>query len=252
MIFFKHNVSKSKKGLYFLVITLGSALSLNAFAQNHNSSATSDLDYVNAVFSVSYNNTPASGDANLSIRNNQNTYDVNFSLKHSLLDATQSAQFIGKSCDITPTTYQSSTNPILRSSTKESLNFNWHGNTAIRQHNKDGEMQFDLSQGVYDPMSLYFKARCDLMAGKKQLSYPLIYKGRQTTHHYNVIGTEQIKTGVGEFEALVVQRQRSNPDRRTTFYVAPALNYLIVKIHHRENSLATVSMTLKSLDYQNK
>ena len=252
MIFFKDNVNKSKKGLYFLAITLGSALSLNVFAQNHNPSATSDLVYVNAVFSVSYNNTPASGDANLSIRNNQNTYDVNFSLKHSLLDATQSARFIGKSCDITPNTYQSSTNPILRSSTKESLNFNWHSKTATRQHNKDGKMQFDLTPDIYDPMSLYFKARCDLMAGKKQLSYPLIYKGRQTTHHYNVIGTEQIKTGIGEFDTLIVQRQRSNPDRHTIFYVAPALNYLVVKIHHRESSLATISMTLKHLDYQNK
>ena len=55
---------------------------------------------------------------------------------------------------------------------------------------------------------------------------------------------------MGEFEALVVERQRRNKNRRTTFYVAPALDYLIVKIEHRESSLATVSMTLKRMDYQ--
>ena len=90
------------------------------------------------------------------------------------------------------------------------------------------------------------------MAGKTQLSYPLIHKGKEKTHKYNVIGTEMVETGMGNFEALVVQRQRSNPDRRTTFYVAPALDYLIVKINHRENSLANVSMTLKSMDYKTK
>lgn len=229
------------KGIF--VLALG--LSTNTFAQ-------SEIDYVDAVFAVSYNNTASTGNAHLKIHNNQGNYDALFSLNHSLLDASQHAKFSDQSCHITPQSYDSTTNPMLRSKTKESLNFNWANKTAARQHSKDGDKSFNLAQHSYDPISLFFKARCDLISGKKQLSYPLIYKGKEAKHRYNVIGTETVKTGIGEFEALVVQRQRSNPDRRTTFYVAPALDYLIVKINHRESSLANISMVLKSMDYKTK
>lgn len=250
MSFYKQISSRGKQGLWLLALSLSTTLSTVSFAQS--APAQSEIDYVNAVFAVSYNNAASAGDANLKIRNNQNNFDVSFSLNHSLLDSTQSAKFNAQGCNITPQSYSSSTRPVLRSNTTESLSFNWANKIATRQHSKDGNMNFQLNQHFYDPMSLYFKARCDLMAGKKQLSYPLVYKGKQTTHQYNVIGTETVKTDIGEFEALVVQRQRSNKNRRTTFYVAPTLDYLIVKIHHRESSLATVTMTLKSIDYKIK
>ncbi|NLA52311.1 MAG: DUF3108 domain-containing protein [Alcaligenaceae bacterium] len=229
---------------YGLMIgTLG--LSSNALAQ-------SEIDYVNAVFAVSYNSSPSTNDAHLKIDNNSGNFKANFAIEHTLLDTTQSAQFSNNQCSITPQSYTSTSKAAFRSKTSESLNFDWTTKTATRQHNKDGNVSFPLNQQLYDPMSLFFKARCDLMAGKTQLSYPLIHKGKEKTHKYNVIGTEMVETGMGNFEALVVQRQRSNPDRRTTFYVAPALDYLIVKINHRENSLANVSMTLKSMDYKTK
>lgn len=241
MSFFKKTSKFAAHGL--LLFTLG--LGTSAYAQ-------SELDYVDAVFAVSYNNTSSSSNAYLKIQNNDGQYDARFSLNHTLLDSSQSAKFHSQQCSITPQSYSSSTKPALRSNTKESLNFNWSTKTASRHHNKDGDMDFSLTQQFYDPMSLFFKARCDLMAGKKQLSYPLLYKGKESKHQYNVIGTETVKTGMGEFEALVVQRQRNNPDRRTTFYVAPALDYLIVKITHRENSMANISMTLKSMSYKTK
>lgn len=242
--------SNSKRVSGLLTLALCTTLSTPSLAQSAN--AKSDIDYVNAVFAVSYNNAAAAGDAKLTIRNNQNNYDVSFNLNHSLLDAKQSAKFTVQNCNITPQSYSSSTHPALRSNTSETLGFNWSNKTASRHHNKDGDSNFKLNQHFYDPMSLFFKARCDLMLGKKQLSYPLLYKGKQTTHQYNVIGTETVKTRIGEFETLVIQRQRSNKSRQTTFYVAPALDYLIVKIHHRESSLATISMTLKSMDYKTR
>lgn len=225
---------------------------LCALGLSSNATAQSEIDFVDATFAVSYNGTSSSSDAHLKINNNSGNFQSSFVVEHTLLDTTQSAQFSNNQCDITPQTYTSTAKAAFRGKTTESLNFNWSTKTATRQHNKDGNVSFNLDQQLYDPMSLFFKARCDLIAGKTQLSYPLIHKGKERTHQYNVIGQEMVNTGIGEFEALVVQRQRSNPDRRTTFYVAPDLDYLIVKIHHRENSLANVSMTLKSMDYKTK
>lgn len=241
---FKELQRFTKKSLCLPLFALSTAFTGTAGAQQ------TQIDYVDAVFAVSYNNAAAGGTAKLTIRHRQDNYDVSFNLKHSLLDASQQASFSDKSCQITPQSYRATTRPALKSNSEESLNFNWTNQTATRQHSKDGNANFRLNQHYYDPMSLYFKARCDLMAGKKQLSYPLIYKGKEGTQKYQVIGTEMVKTGMGEFEALVVQRQRSNKNRRTSFYVAPALDYLIVKIEHRESSLATITMTLKSMDYK--
>ena len=239
--------SRYKHGVWLLSLTLVSLFSAPIYAQNKG-----DIEFVDAVFAVSYNNATSGGDAKLTIKNHQNNYDVSFNLKHSLIDINQNARFSAKDCKITPHSYQSTTRPAMRSNTRETLDFNWANKVATRQHNQDGTTSFNLNQHFYDPMTLFFIGRCDLMAGKKQLAYPLIYKGRETTHRYHVIGTEKVKTDMGVFEALVVQRQRSNKNRQTTFYVAPALDYLIVKIHHRESSLAQISMTLKSMNYKAK
>ena len=55
---------------------------------------------------------------------------------------------------------------------------------------------------------------------------------------------------MGDVEALVVQRERSNKDRITRFYVAPSWDYMLVKIEHRESALAQGSATLLSMDYK--
>ncbi|MCQ9615701.1 hypothetical protein L1889_02390 [Paenalcaligenes niemegkensis] len=59
-----------------------------------------------------------------------------------------------------------------------------------------------------------------------------------------------IETGLGQFEALVVERERENKSRQTRLYVAPSLDYLLVKIEHQESRLMKIVATLKTMDYQ--
>lgn len=88
------------------------------------------------------------------------------------------------------------------------------------------------------------------MAGKTQFSYPVIHKGKQKTHTYRVVGQEKVDTGQGTVNALIVERQRSSKNRKTRLYVAPELDYLLVKIEHQESRLATISASLKKMEYQ--
>lgn len=232
----------------FLGLALTAASSSLALAQSN--AAKADLDHVRAVYAVTYNNSLTATDAKLNIDNQQNRYSVDFSANHALLDTEQKAQFTINNCQVTPLSYESNNKPALSRSSRENIRFDWQQNVATRDHNRDGQAQYSLSSTRYDPMSLFFKARCELIAGKKSLSLPVLYKGKERTHRYEVVGQERVATPYGEYDALVVQRQRSNPDRRTVFYVAPALDYLLVKMEHRESSLATVTLNLKSLDYQ--
>lgn len=85
---------------------------------------------------------------------------------------------------------------------------------------------------------------------RKKFTYPLIYKGDERIHTYKVVGAETVQTGQGPVEALVVERERESKSRKTRLYVAPSLDYLLVKIEHQENRLVKIVATLKHMDYE--
>ena len=60
------------------------ALLIFTLALSSTASAQSEIDYVDAIFAVSYNNTSSSSNAYLKIQNNSGEYDARFSLEHTL------------------------------------------------------------------------------------------------------------------------------------------------------------------------
>lgn len=209
-----------------------------------------DIDYINATFSVGYNSSSGDGNSRLTVQRNGSAYDAVFAAEHVLMDITQKARFSMNQCQVKPESYSNSANPAFKSRVKEDIVFNWGQKQALYSNNSKEKKSFSLSKALYDPLSFFFEARCDLMAGKTRITYPLIYKGNERDHTYVVTGKQVVKTGIGDIEALVVQRERSNKNRITRFYVAPSLDYMLVKIEHRESALAQASATLQSLDYK--
>ena len=65
-----------------------------------------------------------------------------------------------------------------------------------------------------------------------------------------MVGIETVETGQGQVDALVIERERESKSRQTRLYVAPSLDYLLVKIEHQESRLLKIVATLKSMDYQ--
>lgn len=212
-----------------------------AYAQN--------IDYLDASFSVEYNNKLTDGENRLKIQRDHNRYDIDFELDHWLSSASQKATFEMNQCKVKPISYIATTRRPLKEEIVQTLEFDWE-RKKVEYNTKDEQKSFDLDTILYDPISFFFEARCELMAGKTQLSYPLIHKGRKRTHNYNVVGTEMVKTGKGEFEALVVERERKNKNRQTRLYVAPELDYLLVKIEHQESRLLKMVAILKKMDYK--
>ncbi|WP_188074479.1 DUF3108 domain-containing protein [Pusillimonas sp. ANT_WB101] len=207
------------------------------------------IDFVDAKFSVQFNNTPTDGKNFLKIKRDHHRYDVDFELDHWLASASQKATFEMDHCKVRPISYVATSKRPLKEETRQTLEFDWTHKKA-EYKGKDEQKSFNLDTAVYDPISFFFEARCDLMAGKKQFSYSLINKGRQNTQTYKVIGTQKVETGLGEFETLIVERVRDSKKRQTRLYVAPDLDYLLVKIEHQEGRLLNVVATLKSMDYR--
>ena len=208
-----------------------------------------DLDRVDAIYSIEYNGNSGQGKNHLRIQRDQNHYTVNFEVDHLLSNAQQQAHFELNNCKVTPLSYRSTAKAPFKKEQKQQLDFDWVTHQA-HYSSTDEQKDFALAPILYDPLSFFFEARCELMAGQHEFSYPLIYKGRQKTHTYQVVGTEQINTGMGTLEALVVERQRSNPKRQTRLYVAPELGYLPIKIEHQESRLLNFSAVLDHMEYQ--
>lgn len=209
----------------------------------------SDLNYVNARFSVEYNNQPTQGENRLKIQRDQNMYRIDFVLDHPLFSSSQKANFEMERCQVRPISYAATSSRPFKKDSFQRLAFDWD-NQKVDYRSEEGQKSFDLNDRLYDPISFFFEARCGLIAGKKEFIYPLIRKGRITTHTYKVVGTQTVHTGQGDVKALVVERQRSNKKRQTRLYVAPALDYLLVKIEHQESRLVNITATLNEMDYE--
>lgn len=207
------------------------------------------LDYVDATFSVYINNKKAHGENHLVIRHDGPRYRIAFDFEHSLLTVKQEAEFHMRDCVVEPASYRDTTAPALGKTRQQTLTFDQKHKKAVYK-SEDQEKQFALDRPLYDPISLFFEARCELMRGKQEFSYPVIRKGSQKTQHFKVTGKQTVETGTGSIDTLVVERKRRSKKRLTRFYVAPELDYLLVMIEHRESRLMTITAKLDQMDYQ--
>jgi len=211
------------------------------------------IDYVQAVFSVQYGNKETAGENLLDIKSDGDSYEVNFDLDHWMLSSNQYARFEMQDCMVRPELYQDTSERPFKSKETQKLKFNWADHEAIFS-NKDDQKKFNFKddQLAYDPLSFFFEARCALIDGETEFTYPVIRKGDKKDQTYRVTGEELVQTPLGDFKALVVERVRDNPKRQTRLYVAPELDYLLVKIEHQENAMLRIVATLKEMDYKLK
>ncbi|WP_445396654.1 DUF3108 domain-containing protein [Zobellella sp. An-6] len=207
-----------------------------------------DIDQLQAEFSVQLNGDQTRGINTLVIDRNKDRYHVHFALEHWLLDVDQRASFSWEDCTARPDTfnYKAKAVGVRR---EERLVFDQQTDMVLYQDGK-GDQLLSAEGGAFDPVSFFFEARCDLIAGQTTLTYPVVRDGeiKQTT--FKVVGEEAIRTGVGTFDTLIVERDRGNSKRKTRFWVAPELDYLLVQISHEENRQLAVTATLSKLNYR--
>ncbi|GAA3538783.1 DUF3108 domain-containing protein [Zobellella aerophila] len=206
-----------------------------------------DINRLNAEFSVNLNGDQTRGINTLVIERNKDQYHVNFSLSHWLLDVEQKASFSWQDCNARPDTfnYRAKAVGVTR---EERLVFDKQTHMVLSQ-GKDGNKLLSTEAGALDPVSFFFEARCDLIAGKKSLTYPVVRDEEIKWTKFNVVGEEVIETGIGTFNTLVVERDRGDSKRKTRFWVAPELDYLLVQISHEENRQLAVTATLNKMTY---
>ncbi|MCT7656602.1 DUF3108 domain-containing protein [Oceanimonas sp. NS1] len=208
--------------------------------------AARDIEQLRAEFAVTLNgDTP--GVNTLTIDRNREQYHVHFSLRHWLLDVDQKASFAWQDCTARPEIFNYQAK-YLGTTREERLVFD-QGTDMVLYQDKEGDKLLSAQGGVLDPVSFFFEARCDSMAGETAFSYQVIRDGKIKDTPFKVVGSEALRTGLGTLDTLIVERDRGDSKRKTRFWVAPELDYLLVQISHEESSLLAVTATLEKMTW---
>ncbi|KAA0875150.1 DUF3108 domain-containing protein [Nitrincola tapanii] len=127
------------------------------------------------------------------------------------------------------------------------LSFDWDsGKVTTDIDNKPWKM--NIQPGVHDKLSYQMQLPLDLAQGAKQMRYEVADGGQIQTYQFKVVGEEQIQTPMGDFTAIKVARDRGEGSERETYlWLAPALDYMVVRLHQIESDGKEYSLLLKSL-----
>jgi len=127
----------------------------------------------------------------------------------------------------------------------ENIRFDWE--KQIIDVTGHRERTLPLDRAFFDALSYQLALRCDIAQGAENASYPVVRKGKTTTYNFRRIGTEQLETALGNLDTVLVERVREKPGRSTRVWLAPGLNYLLVRLDQseRQQEKRDVDVTLR-------
>src|SRR5690554_155590 len=116
-----------------------------------------------------------------------------------------------------------------------SMDFDWEKQQVEYSDGKD-KGHYSIEKGVLDELTMLLKAQCLFAEGLTEFTLTAAYGDRVRSHTFVVTGEETIDTPAGKIHTLVVEKKRhADSNRRTIFWVAPSLQYMLVKARHVES-----------------
>lgn len=175
--------------------------------------------------------------------------DWSLSIKASALIASinESSQFNYQGDNIQPNRYEYH-RKVLGKKRDAILQFNWSKRSVLNDI-AEKPWSMDIPTGTLDKLSYQLQLRLDLISGKNQFEYQIADGGRLKTYRFKKLGEERVKTELGEYNAIKIQRDRGENSKRETYiWLAPELDYLIVKLHQTESGGKEYTLLLNKLE----
>jgi hypothetical protein len=99
-----------------------------------------------------------------------------------------------------------------------------------------GDGRMEVAAPVYDLLNHQLQMRIDLAcdAPRPHYRYPIARRTRVSDYRYRRVGEESVTTPAGTFTAVVLERGEAD-DKLDRVWLAPALDYLIVRLVHQED-----------------
>ncbi len=123
------------------------------------------------------------------------------------------------------------------------IDFNWKTQQIKNSYLKTTEK---LKDNTHDLLSFQLEIMQNLQQHKTSMHYHIATKKHTRDYNLKVVKKEVIETGLGEFEVIKLQSEITKGESQFTFWSAPALEYLPVKIQKVNDKGDVFSFTIRA------
>ena len=116
----------------------------------------------------------------------------------------------------------------------------------ISSQYKGAEKTLQWSPGVLDLLSMEIAMKLQFSRGEIPTEYTVAEKNRIREYYLEIEDRESIKTPFGEHETVRIRRQRAGSDNHAIIWLAPELDYLMVRFDKYKRGKIDFSIRLNS------
>ena len=133
-------------------------------------------------------------------------------------------------------------------SDKRTLNFDLASETLTSKGKFEWSQALIENENVFDPLNVQIQIRKNVIAGLMEFSLmlPDLKTGAIEANNYKVIDNGNFEVDGTNYSCIIVERIRLQDDRTTRYFLAPDLDYLIIKVEDQDQDGDTM-LELKKL-----
>ncbi|MGB0782577.1 MAG: DUF3108 domain-containing protein [Marinomonas sp.] len=167
-------------------------------------------------------------------KQNNDQWKFVFSADSMIASLDESSTFHVKNHQIIPIKYQYRSSALGKKRTA-TLTFDWDNN-LVRNDVKDKPWNLAINPQTLDKLSIQLQVRQDLKLGKSEFDYQIADGGYIKNWRFKRDKMETIDTKIGRLSAIkIIRTDNLEKGKKTSFWFAPSLDYLLVKLEHKED-----------------
>jgi hypothetical protein len=134
------------------------------------------------------------------------------------------------------------------SSGDQKLDFDWNRGRVTGSF-ESKPVDLPLQSGVLDSLSVQVALMSELIDGRTPQRFVLVEKGKIREYAYTNIGTETLRTAMGEHRTVIYRSSRAGSEKTTVFWCAPDLGYLPLKVERRDGRKVEYTLAMKTVEF---
>ena len=157
------------------------------------------------------------------------------------------SDFIEEDNLISSTQYYVDAKVLIRSD-KRTLNFDQSSGTLTSKGKFEWSQTLLKNENVFDPLNVQIQIRKNVIAGLKDFSLmlPDLKTGAIEANNYKVVDNGSFEVDGTVYPCIIVERIRLQDNRTTRYFLAPDIDYLIIKVEDEDQDGDTM-LELKKL-----
>ena len=157
------------------------------------------------------------------------------------------SDFIEENNLISSTRYYVDAKVLIRSD-KRTLNFDQSSGTLTSKGKFEWSQTLLENENVFDPLNVQIQIRKNVIAGLKDFSLmlPDLKTGAIEANNYKVVDRGSFEVDGTVYPCIIVERVRLQDNRTTRYFLAPDIDYLIIKVEDEDQDGDTM-LELKKL-----